>query len=251
MTCAEFTEKLDAFLAGDATISDLVSRTVRRHVEGCPACWQAWNCIASLLDEFHDGHDDRRVELAVGEAREKLRTGLGRPGRTAIRFDSLRTPIGRVFVGMSDQGVCDVTLSDLGEDGYRDQLAQRAQEVRRDPIGLVVPLTELDAYFRGQLVKFTVPVDLRGVTVFTRRVLSATRQIPFGTLVTYGEVARRIGSPGASRAVGGALGRNPVPIIVPCHRVVAHGGKLGGFMGGLDTKRTLLKLEEHASEAGC
>ena len=123
-------------------------------------------------------------------------------------------------------------------------------EVLRDRDVVELAMTELEAYFQGRLSTFTVPVDLRGVTDFTRRVLRATRRIPFGTLLSYGDVASRIGSPRASRAVGGALGRNPVPIIVPCHRVIAQGGKLGGFTGGLETKRALLQIEGHTPGAG-
>jgi len=88
-----------------------------------------------------------------------------------------------------------------------------------------------------------VPVDLCLVAGFTRRVLECLRGVPHGTLVTYGELARRVGSPGAARAVGGAVGANPVPVVVPCHRVVAAGGRLGGFGGGLAAKRVLLELE--------
>jgi methylated-DNA-[protein]-cysteine S-methyltransferase len=173
-----------------------------------------------------------------------------RIGRSVVRFDVLRMPIGRVFVGMSDRGVCDVTLDDPDERVYRLRLARYASEVLRDRDVVKLAMMELEAYFQGRLSTFTVPVDLRGVTDFTRRVLRATRCIRFGMLLSYGDVASRIGSPRASRAVGGALGRNPVPIIVPCHRVIAHGGKLGGFTGGLDTKRALLHIEGHTLGTG-
>jgi len=140
---------------------------------------------------------------------------------SSVRFSSLQTPVGLVFVGVSDGGVCDVTFNEPNEDRYRDRLA-------------------------GTLRRFTVEVDLRAITAFTALVLRVTCDIPFGQVLCYGDVANRIGAPKASRAVGGALGRNPVPIIVPCHRVVAQGGRLGGFTGGLETKRTLLRIEGHA-----
>ena len=170
---------------------------------------------------------------------------FARAGRPPVRYDWIRTPIGLVYVGVSDQGVCDVTFDETSESGYRSRLAHRAPEVFRDRDVVEPVLAELDAYFSGTLRRFTVAVDLRAVTRFTGRVLRATRRIPFGRLLSYGEVAERIGSPSASRAVGGALGRNPVPIIVPCHRVVAHGGGLGGFTGGVETKRKLLHVEGH------
>ncbi len=104
---------------------------------------------------------------------------------------------------------------------------------------------QLVAYFAGTLRSFDVPLDLALVAPGTERVLRALCDVPFGELVTYGELARRAGMPGAARAVGRAVGSNPVPIVVPCHRVVAAGARLGGFSGGLAHKRALLALEGH------
>ena len=179
---------------------------------------------------------------------DQLLSAFGQMGRPLVRFGSLNTPIGRVFVGVSDLGVCDVTFGETNENRYRNQLARWASRISRDPDAVRLALSELDAYFCGCLQRFTVEIDIRTVTVFTARVLSATRTIPFGQLVSYGDIAKRIGASEASRAVGSALGRNPVPIIVPCHRVVAQGGRLGGFTGRLDTKRALLRTEGHTNE---
>jgi methylated-DNA-[protein]-cysteine S-methyltransferase len=88
-----------------------------------------------------------------------------------------------------------------------------------------------------------MPVDLRWGSDFQRRVLRATRKIPFGGSARYADIARRIEQPHAQRAVGNALGRNPIPIVIPCHRVIASGGRIGGYTGGLDIKRTLMKIE--------
>jgi methylated-DNA-[protein]-cysteine S-methyltransferase len=250
MRCGEFNQQVDAVLAGDVAESELSTGAVGEHLGRCASCSGTWNHMRSLLEVIPVPESDRDVEAAVARAREHLRAAFSRIGRPVVRFDVLRTPIGRVFVGMSDQGVCDVTLDDPDERDYRLRLARHAPEVLRDRDVVELAATELEAYFQGRLSTFTVPVDLRGVTDFTRRVLRATRRIPFGTLLSYGDVASRIGSPRASRAVGGALGRNPVPIIVPCHRVIAHGGKLGGFTGGLDMKRTLLQIEGHTPADG-
>ena len=166
-----------------------------------------------------------------------------------VKYDSVRAPIGVVFVAMSDRGVCDVTFGKTSEAAYRRHLLRRASEVERDHAAVAPALEELDAYFTGRRRRgFSVPVDVRDVSDFTARVLRETRRIPFGELRSYGEIARRIGSPLASRAIGGALGRNPVPVIVPCHRVIARGGRLGGFTGGLTTKRALLRIEGHPVE---
>ena len=103
--------------------------------------------------------------------------------------------------------------------------------------------TELGAYFAGELTDFAVPFALRGGSAFERAVWDEIARIPYGEMVTYGAIATALGDPGAARAVGTACNRNPIPVIVPCHRVVGAGGKMVGFGGGLDRKRKLLELE--------
>lgn len=103
---------------------------------------------------------------------------------------------------------------------------------------------EVDAYFHGELRAFETTLDWSLVTGFTERVLrELAASVPYGTVVEYGELAERVGEPDAARAVGAAMGANPLPVVVPCHRVVAAGGEMGGFGGGLETKRALLALE--------
>jgi len=102
---------------------------------------------------------------------------------------------------------------------------------------------ELEAYFARRLRSFATPCDLRGLTPFTRAVLRITAKIPYGELRSYRWVARRLGRPRATRAVGNALARNPIPIMIPCHRVVRSDGSLGGYALGLGWKRRLLDLE--------
>lgn len=104
-------------------------------------------------------------------------------------------------------------------------------------------LNEIRAYLEGKRREIAVPCEPRGGTPFQRRVWAATRAIPYGEVRGYGWIAAHIGAPGAARAVGQALARNPLPLLIPCHRVVAAGGKLGGFTGGLPLKRKLLQLE--------
>ena len=121
-----------------------------------------------------------------------------------------------------------------------------------DPAGaesdavLAETAAQLKAYFAGQLTSFDLPVALEG-TIFQRSVWAGLRQIPYGETVSYGELARRIGQPSASRAVGLANGRNPVAIVVPCHRVIGADGSLTGYGGGLGRKRFLLALEQRVS----
>ena len=103
---------------------------------------------------------------------------------------------------------------------------------------------QIEAYLAGTRSDFDLPLDLEQGTPFQRRVWQALREIPYGRTITYGELARRVGAPGASRAVGSANGRNPFPLIIPCHRVVAAGGKLGGYSGGgPEVKQRLLEHE--------
>jgi methylated-DNA-[protein]-cysteine S-methyltransferase len=102
--------------------------------------------------------------------------------------------------------------------------------------------TQLDEYFAGERREFDIPLDMRGHE-FERRVWEELRVIPYGETASYGEIANRIGSPGAARAVGLANGRNPVAVIVPCHRVIGADGSLTGYGGGLERKRLLLELE--------
>ncbi len=142
--------------------------------------------------------------------------------------DIVDTPLGRVAVSASDGVVSEIHLGSRG-----------APVVARTPIA-----KDLLRYFSGEPVNFAnYRVDLSGFTEFERKVYEATRRIPPGELRTYGEIAREIGQPGAARAVGNALGRNPACIVIPCHRVVAANGGLGGFTGGLEWKRKLLRLE--------
>lgn len=123
-------------------------------------------------------------------------------------------------------------------------------KMRRDPepdwIFNEKPLAEarrqLQEYFKGERREFDLPLQLSG-TEFQVQVLEELRRIPYGATTSYGDIARRIGRPRAMRAVGAANGRNPIPIIIPCHRVIGSGGDLTGFGGGLDTKEALLRLE--------
>jgi methylated-DNA-[protein]-cysteine S-methyltransferase len=103
--------------------------------------------------------------------------------------------------------------------------------------------SQLEAYFAGELTDFTVPFELRGGSKFEQAVWGEIAKIPYGEMITYGAIATALGDPGAARAVGTACNHNPIPVIVPCHRVVGANGKMVGFGGGIDRKRRLLELE--------
>jgi len=148
-----------------------------------------------------------------------------------MRWVVIDSPIDELSVAVDDTGVCGVHFGAV--DG-----AAELSEPRLD-----AAVAELRAYFAGELTDFSLPLSVRRGSDFERAVWHQMRLIPYGEMRTYGEVAAAVGDPGAARAVGVACNRNPIPIIVPCHRIVGAGGKLVGFGGGLPRKRYLLELE--------
>lgn len=168
-------------------------------------------------------------------------------GLVDIAYAVVDTPVGAVLAATTTRGL--VMLDYVGDDGIGGPLLELAR--RLSPRILEVPgrlaavERQLGAYFAGERRGFDLPIDWELVGGdFARRVLQATARIPYGEVRTYTEVAGEAGNPRASRAAGNALGANPVPIVVPCHRVIRSGGGLGGYTGGLDIKRHLLELED-------
>ena len=149
------------------------------------------------------------------------------------------SPVGDLTLVASDTGLVAILWQD--DDPARVRLA--AREVRTDHPILAMAQAQLTDYFAGARRAFTVPLDVRG-TPFQQMIWAALRDIPFGETRSYGDIARAVGRPTASRAVGAANGRNPLSIIAPCHRVVGANGALTGFAGGVETKRWLLDFEQ-------
>lgn len=146
----------------------------------------------------------------------------------------LRTPIGVVTLRQTDDKISELAFG--GRDGRQDETPLLLQAEK-----------ELEEYFAGRRSHFSVPLSMHG-TAFQLQVWQALMQIPYGAAVSYGELARKLGKPKACRAVGMANHANPLPIFVPCHRVVGADGKLTGYRGGLEIKRFLLNLEEKHAE---
>src|SRR5215813_6123954 len=167
---------------------------------------------------------------------------------TASGFALFDTAIGRCGVAWGEGGIAGIQLPEAGERETRARMLQRfpvAGEVPPPP-GVQRVIDRIVALLRGESSDLSaVALDMNGVPEFHRRVYEAARTIPPGKTLSYGDVAARAGAPGAARAVGQALGRNPFPIVVPCHRVLAAGGKIGGFsaQGGVATKRRMLAIE--------
>ena len=180
-------------------------------------------------------------ERASSEGRGRGRAG--RVARRALGYARCESPFGTVHLAASAAGVCAVSLhEDAGAFGAR--LTPEAWDSTVGHGWLARTVGELGEYFAGARREFTVPIDLAGATGFDRRVLAAIAAIPYGQTVTYGALAHAVGSPGGARAVGHACGRNPVPLLIACHRVVRAGGGLGGYgEGGPSIKAALLALE--------
>jgi methylated-DNA-[protein]-cysteine S-methyltransferase len=166
-------------------------------------------------------------------------------GLADVAYARTDSPLGELLLAVTPRGLACVSYLEFREED--DTLARIAARlsprVVEAPARLDDARRQLDEYFEGRRRDFELSIDWGLVGDFGRRVLGRTARIPYGDVATYGEVARGIGSPGAARATGNALGSNPMPIVVPCHRVVASGGKLGGYTGGVDRKRLLLGLE--------
>lgn len=164
------------------------------------------------------------------------------------RYTVYRSPVGTHYLLASPKGLMAVGLNEKFQ-SFKDQHGRRARgqwkkvEASKDKI-LRQAVSALDAYFkRGKPLPADLRLDLVG-TPFQLKVWKALRRIPFGRTSSYGQIAKMVGHPGASRAIGGACGANPIPLFVPCHRVLASDGRLGGFGGGLAMKEQLLSNEE-------
>jgi methylated-DNA-[protein]-cysteine S-methyltransferase len=166
-------------------------------------------------------------------------------GLLDVAYASVDSPLGPLVVATTPKGLVCVSYSEFhGEDEVLEELARRiSPRVLEAPAKLDPVRRELDEYFEGRRHDFGVSIDWSYLAGFTREVLRATAKIPFGDVSTYAGVADAAGSPRAVRAAGNALGSNPMPVIVPCHRVVRTGGALGGYTGGIERKEFLLRLE--------
>jgi methylated-DNA-[protein]-cysteine S-methyltransferase len=166
-------------------------------------------------------------------------------GLLDVAYASVDSPLGPLVVAATPKGLVRVSYTEFrGEDEVLEELARRVSpRVLEAPARLDGVRRELDEYFDGRRERFETPVDWSHLAGFTREVLRATAAIPFGDVSTYAGVAEAAGSPRAVRAAGNALGANPMPVVVPCHRVLRTGGALGGYTGGLERKEFLLRLE--------
>ena len=232
---------MPALVVGDLASAE--TDWLRDHAGGCRSCGDElgrYDRVGGALDRLHEP-----TTAAVPPP-------VALPGRRAARYARVESPLGPLLVAASDAGVCEIEFAaerPETEAAFLGRLAGRgfaACPLPGGPAGdptLARTAGQLDEYFAGHRDRFDLPLDLFGLSVFHRGVLAATADVPFGRLDTYRGIAGRIGQPGATRAVGNALGRNPVPVIVPCHRIVRSDHSLGGYTGGVRIKEHLLALE--------
>jgi methylated-DNA-[protein]-cysteine S-methyltransferase len=192
---------------------------------------------------------ERELRLSAAREADFPLPDLGEVAATAglldVAYATLDSPLGTLLLAATDRGLVRLAYVDFeGEDEVIAELSSRiSPRVLAVPHRLDPVRRELDEYFTGSRHEFELPVDWRLTHGFGRRVLRATARIPYGAVSSYKQVAAAAGSPRGSRAAGNALGSNPIPIVVPCHRVLHAGGGLGGYTGGLDRKRLLLAVE--------
>jgi O-6-methylguanine DNA methyltransferase len=230
-------EDLLALLAGDES-----PEVWREHMRGCAEChdlFSAQEPLRHALEEPARQPIDTLVKAARAHLEEALRLS---PKPTAYYDAWPDTPVGPLFLAVSDRGLCAISFRSSLDDFLR-RVERRGFRPARSPERVREAVEQLREYFAGRRRRFDMTVDLAGQTPFQRQVLEAAARVPAGAVASYGDIARAIGRPRATRAVGAALGQNPVPIVVPCHRIIGSDGGLHGYGGGLDIKEKLLRLE--------
>jgi methylated-DNA-[protein]-cysteine S-methyltransferase len=176
--------------------------------------------------------------MITPELDARFRAAALREGLVDVRYDVADSPVGPLFLASTERGLCRISYTVEGE----DELVARTFGARILRVPLDEVRRELDEYFEGRRDEFDLPVDLR-VTPFHEAVLHELARVPYGHTETYGALAAKVGRPRAARAVGTVMNRNPIPIVLPCHRIIGADGSLTGYGGGLDVKRALLELE--------
>ena len=173
----------------------------------------------------------------------------GRYGETAVAglidvsYDIVDSPVGALLLAATDLGLCRISFDPIPDRDVAQSTRSPGARVLRPPRPLEQTRRELDEYFAGSRTEFEVDTDVRLLPAFQQLVLAELARVPYGRTTTYGELGARVGKPSAARAVGRALNRNPIPIVLPCHRVLGARGELIGYAGGLGRKEQLLALE--------
>ena len=177
------------------------------------------------------------------ELDRRFREAAAEEGLLDAAYDFVDSPIGLLLVATSKRGLCRISYDAEPEQMLEELARAFGVRVLRSAKPIDPTRRELDEYFEGKRQSFDLPLDVELLADFNRHVLRELARVPYGEVVTYGELAARSARPGAARAVGMVMNRNPLPIVLPCHRVIGANGKLTGYAGGLERKETLLRLE--------
>ena len=242
--CDVACDALPAHVAGDLTAQD--ETWLHDHTEDCNDC-------ANELRRY-DQLDDALEACCKIDATGLEPPPVSVPRRERVWYTRVDSPIGDLILAATAGGLREIEFASHMDEA---EVARRLREhgaapVRLERIADAEPAVrqilehtaaQLREYFGGSRARFDVPLDWGAMAPFQRAVLEATAAVPFGRVDTYAGIARSIGKPGATRAVGNALGRNPIPVIVPCHRIIRSDATLGGYTGGLGIKQRLLTLE--------
>lgn len=160
-----------------------------------------------------------------------------------ITYDAVQTAISRLWIAISARGLCRIEFDGPEEKFLAGLRRKYGVEPAREGAAIEPARSQVLEYLAGDRVSFDLALDLEGMSPFHREALAVCASIPYGQTRTYAELARELGKPGGARAVGNAMARNPIPLVIPCHRVLRSDGSLGGFGGGLSVKRRLLEME--------
>jgi methylated-DNA-[protein]-cysteine S-methyltransferase len=173
----------------------------------------------------------------------RFRTAAFAGGLLDVTYELADTPLGMLLLARTERGLCRIGYDPEPERDAEALARVFGRRVLRAPGALDDARRQLDEYFEGRRQRFDLPLDLGLSRDFSRRVLLELGRVPYGKVTTYGSLAARAGAPRAARAVGTVMNRNPIPIVLPCHRVVGASGSLVGYGGGLERKKALLELE--------
>jgi methylated-DNA-[protein]-cysteine S-methyltransferase len=243
--CDVVCDALPALSCGDLSSSE--SDWIADHVADCSYCARELNRyqnVCSCLDQVY-----RESEVGPCPVPRFL------PTKPVAWYTVVSSPVGPLFVAATNDALVEIEFSKgrderdlrrhLSERGFEPRPLAAAPHDGAGPSRRVIDRVtqQLSEYFGGRRNSFDLPLDFSGLPEFTREVLTATANVPFGKLDTYRGIAAQIGKPSATRAVGNALNRNPVPVVVPCHRIIRSDGSAGGYGGGLDVKFRLLAHE--------
>ncbi|WP_018180232.1 methylated-DNA--[protein]-cysteine S-methyltransferase [Jongsikchunia kroppenstedtii] len=187
-------------------------------------------------------------ETTLERLHRRLVTDAAANGLVDIAYRTIDSPVGSLLLAATDRGVVRVAFDVQDHDAVLAELAEQiSPRVLRAPRRLDNAAEQLDEFFNGSRIEFDLALDLQLAHGFRREVLGELRKVPFGGRRSYGQLADAAGNPKAVRAVGTACARNPIPLIIPCHRVVRAGGTIGQYAGGPERKRLLLEMEERAT----